>query len=93
MALVVKNPSANGGDIRDRGSIPGWGKIPCRRAWLPTPLFLPRESHGQRSLVGYSPGGCKEMDTAEATEHAHMQMMSKKITYGLKSTSLERRSH
>ena len=34
----------------------GWvGKIPWRRAWQPTPVFLPGESHGQRSLVGYSP--------------------------------------
>jgi len=30
-------------------------KIPWRRAWLPTLVFLPGESHGQRSLVGYSP--------------------------------------
>ena len=33
-----------------------------RRAWQPTLLFLPRESHGQRSLVGYSPWSCKELD-------------------------------
>ena len=35
-----------------------------------TPVFLPGESHGQRSLVGYSPQGHKELDTAEVTEHA-----------------------
>ena len=35
------------------------GKIPWRRAWQPTPVFLPGESHGQRSLVGYNPWGCK----------------------------------
>ena len=40
-------------------------KIPWRREQLPTPLFLPRESQGQRSLVGYSPWGCKESDTTE----------------------------
>jgi len=34
---------------------PQFGKIPWRRKWLPTPVFLPGESHGQRSLVGYSP--------------------------------------
>ena len=34
-------------------------KIPWRRAWKPTPVFLPGESHGQRSLVGYSPQGHK----------------------------------
>ena len=35
------------------------GKIPCRREWQPTPVFLPGKSQGQRSLVGYSPWGCK----------------------------------
>ena len=34
-------------------------KIPWRREWLPTPVFLPRESHGQRSLAGYSPQGLR----------------------------------
>ena len=34
-------------------------KIPWRRAWLPTPVFLPGEFHGQRSLVGYNPWGCR----------------------------------
>ena len=41
------------------------GKIPWRRAWQPTPVFLPGESHGLRSLVGYSPWGHKESDTNE----------------------------
>ena len=36
-----------------------------RRKWQPTPVFLPGESNGQRSLVGYSPWGHKESDTAE----------------------------
>ena len=44
-------------------------QIPLRRAWQPTPVFLPGESHGQRSLVGYSPLGCKESDMTEATWH------------------------
>ena len=39
--------------------------IPLRREWLPTPVFLPGEFHGQRSLGGYSPWGCKELDTTE----------------------------
>ena len=43
-------------------------KIPWRRAWQPTPLFLPGEAHEQRSLVGYSPWGHKESVT---TEHTH----------------------
>ena len=46
-------------------------KIPWRRAQQPTPVFLPGKSHGQRSLVGYSPWGCKELDTPEVTEHAY----------------------
>ena len=40
-------------------------KIPWRREWLPTPVFLPGEFHGQRSLAGYSPWGCKELDMNE----------------------------
>ena len=52
---VVKNPLANAGDTRDAGSIPRSGRIPWRRKWQPTPVFLPEQSHGQRSLVGYSP--------------------------------------
>ena len=45
-------------------------KNPWRRKWQPTPVFLPGKSHGQRSLAGYSPWGCKESDTAE---HEHRQ--------------------
>ena len=41
------------------------GKIPWRRKWQPTPVFLPGESHGRRSLVGRSPWGHKESDTTE----------------------------
>ena len=41
------------------------GKNPWRRTWQPTPVFLPRESHGQRSLVGFCPWGRKELDTTE----------------------------
>ena len=44
---------------------PWVGKSPWRREWLPTPVFLPGEFHGQRSLVGYSPWGQKESGTTE----------------------------
>ena len=44
---------------------PWVGKIPWRREWQPTPVFLPGEFHGQKSLMGYSPWGCKESDTTE----------------------------
>ena len=52
-------------DAGDRALILGSGKIPWRREWLPTPVFLPGESHEQRSLVGYSPRGPKEVDMTE----------------------------
>ena len=55
VALVVKNPLASAEDIRDASSNPWAQDIPGRRAWHPTPVFLPRESYGQRSLVVYSP--------------------------------------
>ena len=58
-----KNPPANAGDVRNAGSYVG--KIPWRRAWQPTPVFLPGESHGQRSLAGYSPWSHKESDITE----------------------------
>ena len=64
---MVQNPPANAGDIRDVSSIPGFGRLPWRRAWQPTPVFLPGVFHGQRSLVGYSSWGHKELDTTEAT--------------------------
>ena len=44
---------------------PWIGKIPWRRKWQPTPVFFPREFHGQRSLVGHSPWGHKESDPTE----------------------------
>ena len=65
ITVVVKNLPANAGDIRDLGLIPGSGKSPWRRAWQPTPVFLPGESHEQRRLVGYSSWGQKESDTTE----------------------------
>ena len=61
---MVKNELVNAGDIRDRIDL--WvRKIPWRRKWQPSPVFLPEEFHGQRSLVGYSPWGLKESDMTE----------------------------
>ena len=63
--LVVKNPPVNAGDIRDVGSIPRLGRFPGGRHGncLENP-------HGQRSLAGYSPWGCKELrHYTEVTEH------------------------
>ena len=47
---------------RRRGFNPRVGKIPWRRKWQPTPVFLAGKSHGQRSLASYSPRVCKELD-------------------------------
>ena len=59
MAQQVKNPPAMQ-ETQETWSSPWLGKIPWRREWLPTPVFVPEKSHGQRSLVGYSPWGCKQ---------------------------------
>ena len=59
---MVKNLTASAGDLRDLDSLPGSGRSPYRSEWQPTPVFLPGESHGQRSLVGY-----KELDITEMT--------------------------
>ena len=53
MVLVVKSPPANAGDTRDAGSIPESGRF--AEGGHGTPVFLPGESHGQRSLASYSP--------------------------------------
>ena len=61
VVLVVKNQLANAGDIGDEGSIPGLGKIPWRRAWESTPVFLPGESPWTEEAGGvYGPWGQKE---------------------------------
>ena len=68
---VVRNlPQYRG--CRTCGSIAGLGRSPWRKAWQPTPVFLPGKSCGQRSLVGFSLWGRKESDVTEATEHTHM---------------------
>ena len=58
---VVKNLPANAGDARDTGS----GRFPWRRKWQPNPVFLPGKFHGQRSLAGYNPWGCKDSNRNE----------------------------
>ena len=66
---------------------PWVGKILWRRKWQPTPVFLPGESHGQGSLVGYSPWGYKELDTTEQlstqqlqSKHPYNHHPAKKLT-------------
>ena len=67
VALVLKNLPANVGDGNRCRFDPWVGKIPWRRARQPTPVFLPGESHGQRSLAGSNPWSHTELDTTEAT--------------------------
>ena len=64
VAQTVKNLSAVQ-QMQETWFHPWVGKIPWRREWQPTRVFLPRELHGQRSLVGYSPWGRKESDPAK----------------------------
>ena len=57
------------------GFSPWVGKIPWIREWLPTPVFWPGESHGQRNLVGYSPRGYKELDRTEQLSLSTIQIV------------------
>ena len=63
LSASAKEPACQCQRCKSRGSDPWVGKIFWRRKWQPTPVFLPGESHGQRSLAGYSPWGRKELDT------------------------------
>ena len=64
---VIENPPANAGNARDPGSIPRSGRsLSMKRR--PAPVFWPGESHGRKSLVGYSPKGRRESDTPERAQ-------------------------
>ena len=80
---VVKKPPCNAGDAGDRFN-PSVEKIPWQRAWQSTKVFLPRESHGQKSLAGYSPRGHRESDM---TEHTHIH--SEEFIYHKLSTPMK----
>ena len=71
-----KEPACQCRRHKKLGLSPWVGKIPCRRAWQPTPVFLPGESHEQRRLVGYSSQGHEESDTTELTQHTHTHTQS-----------------
>ena len=68
VVLMVKNLLADAGDRRDTRSVPGWGRSPGGGNGYPTVVFLPGESHRQRSPKGFSPWGCKESAMTEVTE-------------------------
>ena len=79
-SLVVQWLRCHTPNANCTGLIPGWGNkvlnavqhglFIWRRKWQPTPVFLPGESHGQRSLAGHGSWGCKELDMTEQT-HTH----------------------
>ena len=71
---MVKNPPANAEGVKKCSSISGSGRSPGGgqdNLWQYSCL---ENSHGQRSLEGYSPRGCKEMDMTETTQHAHRKL-------------------
>ena len=84
-----KESACNSADL---GLIPGFNpwvrKIPWGRKWQPTPIFLPEESHGQRSLAGYSPWGLKELDMTEQLTHTSSDVGCLPHTEDLRATSL-----
>ena len=65
--VKVKNPLANAGRCERHGFSSWVGKMPWRKAWQATPVFLPGESHGQRRRAGCRPQGCTEADMIEVT--------------------------
>ena len=74
---VVKTPPA----MQERWlRFDSWvGKIPCRKKWQPTPIFLPEKSHGQRSLSSYSPWAIKEPRTQLSTHTCILINKTKKF--------------
>ena len=62
---------------------PWFGKIPWRREWLPTPVFLPGESHGQRNLAGCSPWGQKRIEHGWATNNKNTHSFFKQSYWNI----------
>ena len=67
MALVLNNLPVSVGNIRDMGSIPGWGRFPGGGDGKPLQYSGLGNPHRQSNLAGYGPSGCKESDTTETT--------------------------
>ena len=66
-----KEPACKCRKCKRLGFDPWVGKIPWRRAWQPMRVYLPRKSHGQKSLAGYIPWGLIESNTTEQLTHTH----------------------
>ena len=96
MAQWVKNPLAIQKTQEMQARSLGW-KIPWRRKWQPTPVFLPGKSCGQRSLEGYSPWGCRELDTNEVTENTKVRLVKAMVfpvvMYGCESWTVKKAEH
>ena len=73
---VVKNLPAIAGELRNMGLIPGWGRSPGEGNGNTLQYSCLKKSHGQKSLAGYSPWGCKEVRYDLATKHKHIPLMS-----------------
>ena len=71
-----KKPACQCRKCKRPGFDPWVGKIPWRRECQPTPIFLPGEFHGQRSLAGYSPRGYKELDTTERLSMQYIRFIA-----------------
>ena len=75
-----KEPTCQCRRCKRQGSIPGWGRAwhGWQRKWQSSPVFLPGESHGQRSLAGYIPQHCTKSVRTETTQHTHIKQISNK---------------
>ena len=71
-----------------RGLGPRVRTVPWRRTWQPAPVFPPGESHGQRSLAGYSPWGHRELDATEHSTHTAWPRMAVAVTSVSASTDI-----
>ena len=85
---VVKNPPA----MQETRFNPWVGKILGGRKWQPSPVFLPGKSHRQRSLVGYSPWGCKEYDMTEQLKQHSIHMNELQMAYSFRMHFLCKRT-
>ena len=83
-----KESACNSGDP---GWIPGLGRFRRRRKWQPTPVFLSGKSHGQRSLVGYSPWGCEKSDTTE--EYFSLSLGQQRLPYEIPQGDTQHHKH
>ena len=84
-----KESSCNTGDLH---SILRSGRVPGISKWLPNPIFLPGDLHGQRSLEGYSPQGSKKWDTGVWHSKANISMANNRESLGFPGGSVSKES-